>query len=96
MAIEFSVPAPYDKRGWKLKIRDKERVEPPHVSLLHKTRCWRFGLREQEFLDGDPPHRDAPGKLFDDLLARTEEFVVEWDKLYPENPVYSGRDHDSK
>ncbi len=90
MASEFSVPAPYDQRGWKLKIRDKERVEPPHVSLLHKTRCWRFGLRERAFLDGDPPKRDVPGRLFDELVARRDEFAEEWNELYPENPVNSG------
>lgn len=89
MPTSFSVLAPYDQRGWQLKIRDKERVEPPHVSILYKTRCWRFGLRERDLLDEVPPRRAVPRAILDDITARTDEFARAWNQLYPENPVNS-------
>jgi hypothetical protein len=89
MPVAFALPAPFNERGWRVKIRDRERVEPPHVTLLHKTRSWRFGLREKHFLDSDPPTRDVPGELLAQLLARTPEFTLVWNDLYPENPVHS-------
>lgn len=94
MAQEFVVPAPWARRGWRLKIRDRERVEPPHVTLLYKTRSWRFGLRERAFLDDDPPERDVPGELVGNLEDRIDEFAAMWDRLYPENPVKSNESED--
>jgi hypothetical protein len=43
MAVFFDVPARW-RRQWKVKIRDRERAEPPHVSVLHGTECWRMDL----------------------------------------------------
>jgi hypothetical protein len=94
MAQEFVVPAPWAKRGWRLKIRDRERVEPPYVTLLCKTRSWRFGLRERAFLDADPPERDVPGEMVRNLEDRIDEFAAVWDSLHPENPVKSNESED--
>jgi hypothetical protein len=89
MAQSFTVPEPWAARGWRFKIRDKERVEPPHVTVLCRTRSWRFGLREGAFLDDEPPARDVPRALIRDLEKRVDEFAAEWDRLYPMNPVKS-------
>ncbi len=89
MPVAFAVPAPFDERGWRLKIRDRERVEPPHVTLMHKARRWRFGLRQQQFLDTDPPARDVPCELFAWLVIHTADYTAVWNDLYPENPVNS-------
>lgn len=89
MPVAFVVPAPFDERGWRVKIRDRERVEPPHVTLLHTTRSWRFGLRELHFLDTHPPARYVPVVLVVWLVAHAAEFTAAWNDLYPENPVNS-------
>src|SRR2546425_12809991 len=55
-AVPFTLnlPEPWASRGWKVKIRDRERLEPPHGTILQKTRAWRFDLRSDEFLDKKP------------------------------------------
>ncbi len=37
--------------GWKVKIHDFERLEPPHVTIYRKRRKWRLSLRDGTFLD---------------------------------------------
>jgi hypothetical protein len=93
VSISFALPDPWDKR-WRLKIRDKETVEPPHVSLLRGTSCWRLDLRTPRFLDKRPAEREVPRKLLKHILGRHDELVVAWDALYPNNPVYP-RDTDN-
>lgn len=45
MAYALPLPDEWKKNGWRVKIRDDERVEPPHATILHKTRAWRLSLR---------------------------------------------------
>ena len=47
--MPFDVPLPrrLKAEGWKVKIREKERVEPPHVTVMHKADEWRLGLRDK-------------------------------------------------
>jgi hypothetical protein len=87
MATTFPLPPKWEKRGWKLKIRDRERVEPPHVTLLHKTDSWRFGLREKSFLDRKPDPNRVPGDLLTYLLNHYEDYVEAWNAMYPYNTV---------
>ena len=54
MAFRLPLPDPFPARGWKVKIRDLERNEPPHATILWRQRAWRFGLRERTFLDDAP------------------------------------------
>lgn len=91
MAYELDLPTRLEHQGWKVKIRDRERVEPPHVTVLYKTRAWRFGLRDLEFLDRKPPPGDVPAELVALLTARLDELVAAWDEMYPENPVEGDR-----
>jgi hypothetical protein len=55
VAYELELPKKLKAERWKVKIRDRERSEPPHVTILHKTRAWRIGLRSGSFLDREPP-----------------------------------------
>lgn len=97
MPVAFPLPPPHDKRGWKAKIRDRERVEPPHVTILFRMQSWRLGLRERDFLDTHPDSSLVPAAIVDHLLSETipqgettsryGRVVAEWNRLYPENPV---------
>jgi hypothetical protein len=44
MAFRLPLPDPLPARGCKVKIRDLERNEPPHVTIVQKQRAWRFAL----------------------------------------------------
>lgn len=91
MAYELTLPPRLKSQQWKVKIRDRERVEPPHVTLMHRTKAWRLGLREGAFLDKKPPPEDVPEDLVEYVLEHIGELVEAWDEMYPENPVESER-----
>ena len=92
MPFELPLPRKIKANGWKVKIREKERVEPPHVTVIHKADEWRLGLRDRELLvppggrikDIDP----TVLRVIDDNWERLREA---WDEKYPENPVSSRR-----
>jgi hypothetical protein len=94
MAFSLPLPPPLPAQGWKVKIRDRERIEPPHATVLHKTRAWRFGLRTLDFLDAEPDPDDVPTELVDAILADIDRLRREWDAMYPENPVDSSGEED--
>ena len=81
-------------QGWKVKIRDRERNEPPHVTVLHKTRVWRFDLRSGGFLDKQPDPKDVPEQVIVEVEKQMELLRREWDEMYPENPVAPPEDDD--
>jgi hypothetical protein len=95
--MPFDVPLPRTLRakGWKVKIREKERVEPPHITIMHKADEWRLGLRDRQLLvppggqikDIDPTVMRVIGEYW-------ERLIVAWDAKYPENPVSSVEDED--
>ena len=89
MAVTFELPEPWASRGWRLKIRDKERVEPPHVTLMFRTRSWRFGLRSAAFLDREPDPAEVPRGFVTCLTANLDRYIQGWDSMYPEHPVRS-------
>lgn len=94
MARAFDLPAGLASGRWKVKVRDKERTEPPHVSVLRGTQCWRWGLRERAFLDSEPPPRDVPKDLVQHLESKHAEMCAAWDEMYPHNPVTSKDNQD--
>jgi hypothetical protein len=87
VAFNLALPPVLTRDLWKVKIRDRERNEPPHVSVICGTRVWRFGLRERAWLDRQPPARDVPALLVAFLIAELPQLCTAWDALYPENPV---------
>ncbi|CAN5916950.1 hypothetical protein BH11GEM1_BH11GEM1_06680 [soil metagenome] len=95
MVPRFTLPQPWKDRGWKLKIRDRERVEPPHVSLLWRTQCWRYGLRVPGFLDREPDASLVPAGVVEHLEIHIEQYVIAWNLLYPENPVITASERES-
>lgn len=89
MAFKLNLPEPWAYRGWKVKIRDRERLEPPHVTILHKTRAWRIDLRSEKFLDKEPNAEEVPKAVVAEVLSNLTLLRHEWDGMFPENPVFS-------
>ena len=95
MAFELELPPALAARRWKVKIRDREGPEEPHVSIINRTRTWRFGLRSRGFLDSSPPPNEVPKALLDHIQANAELLRGEWDRMYPANPVAGTEDDDA-
>lgn len=96
MPFELTIPLALRKSRWRVKIRDKENREPPHVTILRGTRAWRINLRDGEFMDRSPDPGEVPNDLLEHV-KRNENWTVlcdEWDRKYPTNPV--ARDDDEK
>ena len=89
MPYNLSLPQSWLAQGWKAKIRDRERLEPPHVTLIRGRRSWRISLRTGQFLDDEPDPADVPKDLVDAIAVRFSELHNAWDDMYPENPVQS-------
>ena len=93
MPFELSLPKKLKAEGWKVKIREKERVEPPHVTIMHKASEWRLGLRDQALLV--PPGgrlKDIDPEVMRIVVEHWERLISAWDARYPENRVSSTDD----
>ncbi len=71
---------------WKVKIRDNERVEDPHLSIIRGTTVWRVCLRDGRFMDGGS-WKDMPAGLEQAITANWQHLCEAWDRMYPDNPV---------
>ena len=89
MPFTLNLPEPWATRGWKVKIRDRERLEPPHVTILRRTRAWRFDLRSERFLDKEPDPNEVPKGVVDEVRLNLTLLRREWDRMFPENRVFS-------
>jgi hypothetical protein len=90
--VAFNLPLPESlrKARWKVKIRDKETREPPHVTILRGTKAWRINLRTGEFMDDDPDPAEVPHQIVELIGEETwQRLQHEWDRMYPSNPVSS-------
>ncbi len=94
MPFKLDLPEPWASRGWKVRIYDRERLEPPHVTILRKTSAWRFGLRSEGFLDKDPDPGEVPPEVLAEIRLNLERLRKEWDRMFPENPVFSKESDD--
>jgi hypothetical protein len=95
MPYRLNLPKKLRGHGWKVKIQDKERLEPPHVTVWHLDRVWRIGLRTGEFMvppGGSWKEIDADVKELIDL--HWQELRDAWDALYPQNRISSQEDED--
>ena len=63
MPFELKLPVGIGRNLWKVKIREKETVEPPHVTIIRKTDSWRISLRDMKFMDKVPDPNDVPNEI---------------------------------
>jgi hypothetical protein len=91
MPEEFPLPRSMKQARWKVKIQDKERLEPPHVSILRGTDKWRINLRTKQLLDDEPDPKDVPDELLKIIFGDEywKDIRTKWDAKYPDNPVES-------
>lgn len=87
MAFTLKLPAALRKAGWKVKIRDKERREPPHVTILRRTDAWRVNLRTGNFMDASPDPSAVPDEVVNHMRSHWERLCRKWDEMYPDNPM---------
>lgn len=76
---------------WKVKIRDKETREPPHVTILRGRLAWRINLRTGKFMDDVPDPALIPEELLQEIRGAEawQKLCEAWDQMYPANPVSS-------
>ena len=91
MAYTLPLTAALRNARWKVKIRDKETREPPHVTILRGIEAWRVDLRTGAFMDDSPDPSEVPSELVALVKSTTnwQRLRVEWDRMYPDNPVCS-------
>lgn len=88
MPYNLNLPAPLPNDGWKVKIFDGEPdYEEPHVTVVRRTKTWRYSLRDREFMDEKPPPRDVDDEVMEAIHDNWETLVDEWNDRYPNNPV---------
>ena len=76
MPFDLPLPKKLKAEGWKVKIREKERVEPPHVTVMHKADEWRLGLRDRQLLV-------PPGGRIKDIDPAVMRIIEEhWERLH--------------
>jgi len=86
MAFNLKLPRALATMRWKVKIRDKERVEDPHVTIIRGTAVWRVGLRDGRFMDGGS-WKDMPDGLEELVRTNWGRLCAAWDRMYPHNPI---------
>lgn len=89
MAYDLPLPPELKQRIWKAKIRDRERVEPPHATVIRGVKVWRLDLRTGEWMDLTPDPSEVPRELRDFIWSQRGQLRSNWDEIYPENPVSS-------
>ena len=87
MAYDLPLPVVLKNAGWRVKIRDRETREPPHVTIIRRTISWRIDLRKREFMDDDPAPSEVPSALIEFISQHWTLLCQQWDEMYPKNPV---------
>lgn len=80
--------------GWKVKIHDFERLEPPHITIYHKMRKWRLSLRDGGFLDRGDRWSQIEDGVREEIERNWDLLIREWDAIHPDNPVWGGGEND--
>jgi len=89
VTFNLRLPDGLRKARWKVKVRDKETREPPHVTIIRGTKAWRIDLRTGVFMDTEPDPSEVSGEIVHLIKedATWQRLCKEWDRTYPSNPV---------
>ena len=93
MAFNLKLPKSLAKMRWKVKIRDKERAEDPHVTIIRGPNVYRIRLRDEGFMDGGS-WNDMPDALREIVRANWDRLCTAWDRMYPHMPVRGSKSGD--
>jgi hypothetical protein len=95
VAFTLRLPKALRRARWKVKIRDKEIREPPHVTIIRGPDAWRMNLRTGHFMDAKPDPSDVSSEIIDLIMEEDtwQRLCDQWDRMYPNNPV-SGEDEE--
>ncbi len=85
--MPYSLLVPANLSNWSIKIYDKERLEPPHITVNNGECTWRINLRTKEFMDPAQPGCKLHKQVKKLILDNWTWLVEEWDKRYPNNQV---------
>lgn len=80
------------KARWKVKIREDERLESPHVTILRGIQAWRLNLRTRQFMDQGDAWSQIDSGVKRAIEENWETLREQWDQMYPQNPI--GEDDD--
>jgi len=87
MPLHLPLPERLSHEGWKVKIYDNERLEPPCATVIRGNLEWRWNLRSRQFMDREPDPRDVPRELREFVQVEHTKLVRLWDLTRPGNPV---------
>jgi hypothetical protein len=89
MPYELGLPAHLESQRWKVKVFDKELGEEPHVTIVFKTRWWRWALRSRDFMDTSTDPKDVPKEIIKHLVKEENyrDMCIGWNSVHPNNPV---------
>lgn len=92
--FDLKLPARWKAAKWKVKIRDNEAVEEPHVTILHGPDVWRVSLRDGHIMDGGS-WKDIENGVRETIQdpKNWERLRKAWDLRFPHNSV-GGNDDD--
>ena len=87
MPFSLGLPRRLRNARWKVKIREDERLEPPHATILRGIRAWRVDLRTGQLMDlGDAWNQIDPG-VQQAIRDSWEVLCAQWNRMYPGNPI---------
>lgn len=92
MAYALLLADEWRTQGWKVKIRDDERNETPHATVLRRRQAWRLSLRTGRFMDSHPDPAEVPRELVAYVWDQRPALCRAWYVMYPENPVFTQDD----
>jgi hypothetical protein len=87
MPYGLPLSKPLRQSGWKVKIHDLERLEPPHVTIYCRMRKWRLALQTGNFLDRGDRWTQIDDEVREAIEAAWVTLQAEWDRIHPDNPV---------